>query len=73
MPSCDIVKVWNEIIEPIVPDADDSDTDVKKITMLVAYSEKTWMGTPKYHSKDMRLPIFSHNNWSIFDAVKDCY
>ena len=71
VPSCDVVKVWNEIIEPIVPDADDADRDVKNIIKFVAYFEKTWIGAPKYRSKDRRPPMFSHNKWSSFDAVKD--
>ena len=25
VPSCDVGKVWNEIMEPIIPDADDRD------------------------------------------------
>ena len=70
VPASDVQKVWNEIIEPIIPEEDENDLDVKNILNFIAYFERTWIGTPKYKSKDRRPPIFSHDKWSCFDAVK---
>ena len=76
VPTRDVIKVWDEIIVPLIPndkeDPEDSPTweaEEDDVNDFIHYFEVTWLGTMNWTTNLRKNPRFRYELWSKFDAV----